>query len=103
MSEERLKTPAAAARKADETSWRHYPHLDAALETDTPAVVANIENTRAEIDRLAHTGTVREKERARTAVVAYERALELYRQLVELRDQARGAVSNMRTGTAITG
>ena len=102
MNEERLKTPAAAANAA-QTSWRRYPHLDAALEMDTPAVVANIENMRAEIDWLSHTGTIRERQRARTALGAFERALALYHQLAELRDQARGAASNMRAGTAITG
>lgn len=100
MNEEKLKTPVAA--KPDEMSWRRYPHLDAALETGAPAVVVNIENTQAEIDRLSRTGTAREKERARTALVACERALELYHQLAALRDQTRGAASNMRTGTAIT-
>lgn len=102
MKQGTLNTPAAATR-SDETSWRRYPHLDAALETDASSVVANIENTRVEIGRLSHTGAPREKERARTALVAYERALELYHHLAELRDQARGSTSNMRAGTAITG
>ena len=94
---------APAAAKTDDMSWRRYPHLDAALETEAPSALANIENTRAEIDRLSQTGAAREKERARTALVACERALELYHHLAELRDQARGSTSNMRAGTAITG
>ena len=101
VNEERPITPFAAV-KADEASWRRYPHLYAALEAETSAVVANIENTRAEIDRLSQTVTGREKERARVALIAYERALELYRCLAELRDQARAAASNMGAGTAIT-
>ena len=112
MNEEtRLKTPAAArstdsstatAAKADEAPWRRYPHLDAAIETKTPAVLASMEKTRMSIDRLARTGTEREKERARTALAAYARALELYRHLAELRDEAMRTASNMSAGTAIS-
>jgi hypothetical protein len=106
----RLKAPAAArstegsaaaAAKAGDAPWRRYPHLDAAIEAEKPAVLASIENSRAAIDRLSRTGTEREKERARAALVAYARALELYLHLTDLRDQALRAVSNMRAGTAI--
>ena len=96
MNEERLK-----AAKADDRTWRRYPRLDAALEMEGPAIVANLENTRAEIRRLSHTGAGREKERARAALAAYERALELYHHLATIRDEELHAASNMRGGTAI--
>jgi hypothetical protein len=96
------ETSAAAAAKAGEAPWRHYPHLDAAIETDAPALLASLENTQAETERLSRTGTERERERARAALVACGRALALYRHLVDLRDEALRTGSNMRGGAAIT-
>jgi hypothetical protein len=81
---------------------RHYPHLDAAVEAKNPSIVALMENTRAEIDRLSRTGTPREKDRARVALLAYGRALDLYYHLVELRDESLHTASNIRTGTTIS-
>jgi hypothetical protein len=66
---------------------RRYPRLDAALETETPAVLESFEPWRSEIERLSRAGTEREQERARAALLAYRRALELYYYLAGLRDQ----------------
>lgn len=82
--------------------WRRYPQMDGALETMNPSIVACMEETRAGMDRLSRTGTAREKERARAALRAYGRALELYRHLIELRDETLRTVSNMRNGAAIS-
>jgi hypothetical protein len=82
--------------------WQHYPHLDAAIEAENPAVLASIGKTCAEIDRLLRAGTERERERARAALVAYGRALELYHHLTDLRDEALRKTSNMRGGSPIT-
>lgn len=70
-----------------EGTWRRYPRLDAALETETPAVLERFEASRSEIDRLFRGGTGRERDRARAALLAYRRALELYYYLAELRDR----------------
>jgi hypothetical protein len=88
--------------KANEVPWRHYPHVDSALEMETPAVLGRMEKTCRELDRLSRAGTERERERARVALVAYRRALELYHQLVNLRDEVLQAASNTSHGTAIT-
>jgi hypothetical protein len=69
--------------------WRHYPHLDAAIELGNFPVIAQIERTWNEAVRLSQSGTAREQERARTVTTAYGRVLELYRRLVELRNEAR--------------
>jgi hypothetical protein len=80
-----------------------YPYMDAAVETGTSPILEAIESTRSKLDHALRTGTTREKERARAALVAYERALDLYRRLLELRYETAGApASNMRAGTAIT-
>ena len=87
--------------KTGAASWRRYPHLQSAIETETAAVLANLEQTRTEIEGLSRTGSVREQERARTVLLAYTRALELYRDLAERRDQLVHASSNMRSGAPI--
>jgi hypothetical protein len=98
MNEEIEVNPSAAAA---EPSWRRYPHLEAAIEAESAAVLANMEQTRAEIERIDRTGGAREKERARTALVAYDRALDLYHHLAARRDQLLRAPSNMRNKTPI--
>jgi hypothetical protein len=85
-----------------ETPWRHYPHLDAAIEIGNFPVIAQIEQTWNEVVRLSQSGTDREQERARLVMTAYGRVLELYRRLVELRDQAPNtSASNLRGEAAI--
>jgi hypothetical protein len=92
---------AAGIAKAREIPWQHYPHLDAAILTETPAVLAGIGKTCRELNRLLQAGTEREKERARVALVAYGKALELYHHLTELRDEALQTASNIRGRIAI--
>jgi hypothetical protein len=86
-----------------EMRWRRYPHIDAALETAKPALLANIQQTQSKIDRILQHGNEREKERARAAQLAYLRALAIYQDLVNLRDTSRDTASNKRTESAITG
>jgi hypothetical protein len=88
--------------ESNEVGWRYYPHLDAAIETETPAVLASIEKTCLELKRLLESGNDREKDRARTALVAYGRALEVYHRLADLRDEALRAASNSQREIAIT-
>jgi hypothetical protein len=82
-------------------SWRRYPHVEAAIETDTAAVLADMEQTRTEIERSWAAGSTGEQERARIALIAYRRALELYQYLVEQRDKLLQARSNIGSGTSI--
>jgi hypothetical protein len=83
-----------ANEPAGGASWRRYPHLEAAIESDTAAILANMEQTRTELERLSRTGTAREQARALAALVAYGRALELYRSLADRRDQLLQTSSN---------
>jgi hypothetical protein len=86
-----------------EETVQTYPHIDAAVEAGTSAVVERMEGTRRALERTLRAGSGRERDRARAALLAYERALDLYRRLIELRDAAaRAEASNMRGGTAIT-
>lgn len=87
---------------SQETPWRQYPRLDAAIEVGNFPVIAQIERTWNEAVRLSQSGVAREQERARTVMAAYGRVLELYRRLVELRDQAPvTSISNLRGEAAI--
>jgi hypothetical protein len=79
---------AGAAAQTAPADWRRYPHLDQALLTEEPAVLAQIEKTCRALDGLQQTGSTAEKHRAATALAAYGRALELYHDLVERRDRA---------------
>jgi hypothetical protein len=76
-----------SATRQVETPGRRYPRLDAALETETPAILDSFEISRSELDRLSRAGTERERDRARAALLAYQRALEMYYYLAELRDR----------------
>jgi hypothetical protein len=80
-----------------------YPHLDSAVEQGNSPLVERLEGTRAKLDRAFRIGAGRDRDRARVALAAYDRALDLYRRLIDLRDEARAAPdSNMHGGTAIT-
>jgi hypothetical protein len=71
--------------RSETTAARVYPHLDAAVEMGTSPILQRMENTRRELDRTLRTAAGRDKERARAALLAYNRTLDLYRRLLELR------------------
>jgi hypothetical protein len=96
------EAPEVAPDSPPDAPWRQYPHLDAAIEAGNFPVIVQIERTWNEVVRLSQSGTEREQERARAVMTAYGRVLELYRRLIELRGQARGASpSNLRGEAAI--
>jgi hypothetical protein len=88
MREETRRSHEGAATGAEDATWRRYPHLDAAIEVGHAPVIADIERTWNETIRVSQSGTAREQERARVVLTAYARALELYRRLTDLLDQA---------------
>jgi hypothetical protein len=91
------KSLSPAPADMQDAPWRHYPRLDAAIELGNFPVIAQIERTWNEAVRLSQSGTAREQERARTVTTAYGCVLELYRRLVELRNEAPSTeVSNLR-------
>ena len=102
MSEERESSVSAAALTVSEERWRRYPYLDAALQIVSPPVLVRMRSTHADLQRLVHEGTARERERASLANVAYTRALALYGQLSELRDDSLAVDSNKRVKPSIT-
>jgi hypothetical protein len=71
--------------RSEPTAARVYPHLDAAVEMGTSPILQRLENTRRELERTLRTAAGRDKERARAALLAYNRTLELYHRLLDLR------------------
>jgi hypothetical protein len=74
------------AAKAPETYWRSFPQLEALLATGSPELLERVEKTCLQLDALARNGSAQEQSRARSALAAYARMLELYKQLAELRN-----------------
>jgi hypothetical protein len=85
-------TQAAGAQRAPEREeyWRHFPQLEAALSAERPAVLTSIEGTCRKLDTIIKGGSPQEQARAQKAMTAYVRGLEMYRQLVEMRDKVAG-------------
>jgi hypothetical protein len=74
--------------QAPETYWRSFPFFETTLTSERPAVMGKIESTCRKLDALIKDGSPQDQARARSAMAAYARTLELYRQLVEMRDKA---------------
>ena len=83
----------AAAERLPQTDWRHFPQFEQSLATaeTTKEMLAKIEKTCRQLEIFRQNGTAREKARAQSAMRAYGRALELIRQLDELRSQPQKA------------
>jgi len=85
------KTEATAARTAasGETDWRRFPALEKFFSSEeaATALLAKIEKTCRRLDELTRTGSTAEQARARAAMVAYGRTLDLIHQIRERREQ----------------
>ncbi len=60
------------------TDW-HFPALEKLFssEEEAAAVMSNIQKTCKRLDEISRTGSAAEQARAKTALLAYSRALEL--------------------------
>ena len=54
-----------------------------------PTMLEKIQRTCKQLDTVIQTGTAEEKARAHLAMTAYGRALELFKQLAEMRENSR--------------
>lgn len=74
---------------ADERDLRHFPQFEKIFDAgQMPAMLDKIQNTCKQLDAVLQTGTAAEKARAQAAMTAYGRALELLKQLAEMREAA---------------
>jgi hypothetical protein len=73
----------------DDIGWRHFPEFETILTSEEPsALLAKVEKTCRQLNDVLQTGSENDKERARAAMTAYGRSLDLLRLLTELRDKA---------------
>lgn len=82
----------AATGGKDDIGWRQFPEFEQLLSTAEPApLLAKIEKTCRQLDEVVHTGSDVDQSRARAAMTAYGRSLDLLRILTEARDKAAEA------------
>lgn len=95
------RTAAAAVKSAPAQSyWRSFPALEKALQQDNPPLLGRIQETCRKLDGILKSGSPQEKSRAQSAMTAYTRGLELYRELVNRRDQALALAQASNRGKA---
>jgi hypothetical protein len=79
--------PPALAEK-DDIGWRQFPEFEKLLSTEEPpALLTRIEKTCRQLDEVMRSGSDTDKARAKAAITAFGRSLDLYRGLVEMRDK----------------
>jgi hypothetical protein len=73
--------------KASDTYWRSFPTLEKLLGQERPTLLVQIGATCRRLETILKSGSSPEKARAQDAITAYRRALELYQELVNRRDE----------------
>jgi len=96
-----MKSVGQAQPKAtdkEDAGWRKFPEFEAILGSEEPpALLAKIEKTCRQLNDVLQSGSDADKTRARHAMTAYGRALDLLRALTEMRDKAALATSASKT------
>lgn len=69
--------------------WRQFPQFEELLSQEKPtALLERVEKTCRQLNDVLETGSAAEKTRAKQAMAAYGRSLDLLRVLTEIRDKA---------------
>ena len=77
-----------ASPGSEDIGWRQFPMYEELLGHDAPSpLLAKVEKTCRQLDNMLHSGSGTDKSRARLAMTAYGRSLDLLRGLTELRDK----------------
>ena|SRR5215472_5934677 len=82
---------------ANDANWRAFPALAHLLEQERPPLLDRIKTTCGQLDTILKSGSPPEKARARIAMTAYGRALELYQDIVSRRDAILAKARNLGT------
>lgn len=73
----------------DDIGWRHFPEFEKILSNEAPSpLMEKVEKTCRQLNDVLQSGSENDKERARAAMTAYGRSLDLLRLLTEMRDKA---------------
>jgi cell fate (sporulation/competence/biofilm development) regulator YlbF (YheA/YmcA/DUF963 family) len=96
-----MKSVAQAQPKVidkDDAGWRKFPEFEAILGSEeAPALLTKVEKTCKQLNNVLQSGSEADKARARKAMTAYGRSLDLLRALTEMRDKAALATSASKT------
>lgn len=86
------KNEPVSSRPGEDVGWRSFPEFERILQEDEPpAVLAKVEKTCRELNNIIVGGSEVDQARAKTAMTAYGRSLDLLRILTEARNKAGGA------------
>jgi hypothetical protein len=76
----------------EDVGWRHFPEFEQILSSEEPApLLAKVEKTCRRLNEIAESGSVADKARAKAAMTAYGRSLDLLRLLTEMRDKSEAS------------
>jgi hypothetical protein len=94
-NQKKTDAPAGQTAPAGETDWRRFPALEKLFSSEEAAtsLLAKIEKTCRRLDELSRTGTPAEQARAKAAMTAYGRTLELVHGIRERREQMAAAAN----------
>lgn len=96
MSSPRPLRPTAAAN--DELASRKFPEFEELLSSEKPTdLMPKIEKTLRQLKDVLQSGPDSDKIRAKRAMNAYGRSLDLLRTLTEMRDKAAVATSGSKS------
>jgi hypothetical protein len=77
------------ATMKEDIAWRQFPTFEQVLGAERPApVLASIEKTCRQLTGILQTGSQADKTRAKLAITAYGRSLDLLRLLTDIRDNS---------------
>ena len=81
------QTPPPVADK-DDVGWRKFPEFEKLLSSEEPApLLGRVEKTCRQLDEIMRTGSETDKARAKAAMTAFGRSLDLFRFLADKRDK----------------
>jgi hypothetical protein len=76
----------------DDVGWRSFPEFERILSSEEPAaLLAKVEKTCRQLHDVMQSGSEADKARAKAAMTAYGRSLDLLRILTDVRDKAAAA------------
>lgn len=80
--------PAAGPVDKDDAGWRQFPEFEKLLSSEEPPpLLSRVEKTCRQLDELIRLGSEADQVRAKAAMTAFGRSLDLYRGLAEMRDK----------------
>lgn len=73
----------------DDIGWRRFPEFEQLLSSEeTPPLLGKVEKTCRQLNEILQSGSEADKARAKAAMTAYGRSLDLLRLLTDARDKA---------------